>query len=238
MTTSNQTIGELTRDSIITAAMRKIGALAKGQTPDSEDLSNGQAALNAMLMGFQSDGMPLWKLTKHNLTMATSTTSYVIGVGQTVNIPYALKLHQVLRVPTVTGTPIPLEQKSIYEYNRLPTNNTGTPVSFAYTPSTNYGTLRIWPAPAATDVSQYTLDLWYQKPFDLFTNASETIDFPQYWQEAVIYGLAVRIAPEYGVPINDRQILEKEASFFYDKALSFGTEDASFFIQPAARIKK
>jgi len=236
MTTSNQTIGELTRDSIIAAALRKIG-FAKGQTPDSFDLADAQVSLNAMLMSFQADGMPLWKLSKYTLTMTANTATYTIGVGQTINIPYALKLHQVLRVPTAASTPIPLEQKSIYDYNRLPTNNTGTPVSYAYTPYTNYGVLRIWPAPATTDVAQFTLDLWYQKPFDLFTTGTETIDFPQYWQEAVIYGLAVRLAPEYGVPLNDRQILQKEASFFYDKALSFGNEDASLFIQPTVRMK-
>lgn len=237
MTTSNQTIGELTRDNIISAAMRKIGALAKGQTPDAEDLSNGQSALNAMLMTFQTAGMPLWKLTKYTLTLNSGQSSYNIGMGEAISVPYPLKLHQVLRVPTATGTPVALEQKSIYEYTKLPTNSSGTPVSYSYIPEINAGTLRIWPTPGTTDASQYTLDLWYQKPFDMFTSASETVDFPQYWQEAVIYGLGLRLAPEFGLSLEDRARLEKEASYFYDQALGFGTEDASFFIQPAVRMK-
>ena len=234
MTTSAQTINELTGNTLVTRALRKLGV----SNPTTGNITEGLDTLNPMLMGLQADGMPLWKLTKYSLPLQTATSLYTIGIGQTVNIPYALKLTQVLRVSATQGTPIPLEIKSIFEYNRLPTNNTGVPVSFAYTPKTNYGELRIWPSPSYTDTQNYTLDLWYQKPFDVFVTGDETIDFPQYWQEAIIYGLATRLAPEYSIPLSDRQLLEKEATFLYDKALSFGTEEASFFIQPAARMPR
>lgn len=60
----------------------------------------------------------------------------------------------------------------------------------------------------------------------------DNLDFPAYWTEAVIYGLTYRLAPEYGVPLQDRQTLAAEAKRFLDEALEYSTEDSSLFIQP------
>jgi len=49
MSTSGNTSYEATRDSLIAAAMRKCGALSKGESPDSEDLTNGTEALNGIV---------------------------------------------------------------------------------------------------------------------------------------------------------------------------------------------
>ena len=45
-------------------------------------------------------------------------------------------------------------------------------------------------------------------------------------------GLAWRLAGEYGIPIQDRQLLQKEAMYFHDMAMSFGTEEGSLFLMP------
>jgi hypothetical protein len=48
----------------------------------------------------------------------------------------------------------------------------------------------------------------------------------------MIYGLADRLAPEYGVPLQDRQLLTQQAERFHQTALSFGMEEGSMFFQP------
>ena len=58
------------------------------------------------------------------------------------------------------------------------------------------------------------------------------MDFPRYWYEAVIYGLASRLSREYGIPVQDRQELKQEAEMFHQQALSFGTEEGSLYLQP------
>jgi hypothetical protein len=63
-------------------------------------------------------------------------------------------------------------------------------------------------------------------------SSSDNLDFPSYWTEAVIFGLAWRLSYEYGTPIMDRQELQKAAEFFHTQALSFGTEEGSLFFQP------
>jgi hypothetical protein len=47
------------------------------------------------------------------------------------------------------------------------------------------------------DVTE-TLELVYHRPFEDFDAAGDEPDFPQEWFEALKYGLALRLAPEYG----------------------------------------
>jgi hypothetical protein len=55
---------------------------------------------------------------------------------------------------------------------------------------------------------------------------------PEYWQEALIYGLAHRLSPEFGVPLADRQTLAAEAKRFLDDALEYNETEDSLFFRP------
>jgi hypothetical protein len=92
--------------------------------------------------------------------------------------------------------------------------------------------LSLWPLPTSTEVSAYTLQLTYQRPFEGFTAAGETTDFPQEWQNALIYNLAAELAPEYGVPLEDRKMLHGMAEKHLNTALQAGVEEASFYFMP------
>ena len=50
--------------------------------------------------------------------------------------------------------------------------------------------------------------------------------------EKIVQDAAVRLAPEWGVPLQDRQMLLQEAKMYTEDALMGGQEDASFFITP------
>ena len=91
------------------------------------------------------------------------------------------------------------------------------------------GTINLWPKPADATTS---ITIRYQRPFEDMTSSTDDIDFPPYWTEAIIFGLADRLAPEYGIPLQDRQLLTQQAERFHQTALSFGQEEGSLFFQP------
>jgi hypothetical protein len=231
MTTSGVSIYELSRDNIIAAAMRKCGRLAKGQSPDSTDLTNGMQALNAIIAEFQTLGMPLWARAEYNLTMVAGQRDYTFGVGQTINTAFPLHVQGVVLANASGGAVRTLFPEARDDFNLLNRTSTGTPVSFTYQPKVNQGVLSLWPLPDANAVSDYTVRVTYQRPFDGFTSASETPDFPQEWQNALIYHTAVALAPEFGVPLEDRKLLNQEAKMHLDTALQNAAEDASIFFQ-------
>jgi hypothetical protein len=239
MTTSNSTIFEMNRDQIIAAAMRKAQSLAKGQVPDSQDLTDFTLALNALVAGFQTDGMQLWARKKYTLTMTAGVDTYNFGIGQTQNIPYPLKVHQCILQNTQGTGRIDMEPMSLYDFNLLPQNGTpiaiGQPTNYVYTPGINTGEFKVWPAPDATTTADYTIEITYQRPFDDFVNATDTPYFPKEWTNALIYGLAAIIADELNLSLNDKSYLDKKAEKFHEQALSFGSEEASLFVQPYHR---
>lgn len=233
MTTSGTTVIEMSRDSICAAALRKIGAIALGQTPSATEVTNASEALNNLVAEFQTLGMPLWARKDSTVTMTASVSSYTIGVGQTVNIPFPLKILQAWTVATAGGAIQELWPNPIDTFNRLPTANaTGTPSQYNYQPFINYGVLRIWPQPDATTVADRTLHISYMYPFEGFTAAANTPYFPREWNNALIYGLTDLLAPEYGVPLNDRGMFKKEAKDHLETALDFGMENASLTFSP------
>lgn len=221
MATSGNTSWELQRNNIISAALRKIGALAKGQSADTEDISNGSEALNSLAALLSTDGMQLWKRTEIAVTLVDGQQDYTLDD--------ALKVHQVVLRYAGSDTSYEIQWKSLYDFNNLPTSEGGTPVHYTFTPGIQDGTLKIWPTPDATTATNYSLVAVVQKEFDGFFASSDTPDFPPYWTDALIYGLAARLAPEYGVPLQDRQMLLKEAETYKKMASDFGDDGGSIF---------
>jgi hypothetical protein len=230
MTTSNITIYELNRDKIIAAAMRKLGVLAKGQSPDTEDLTNGMQALNAIIAEFQTLGMQLWSREDYTLTLVEDQSIYTIGLTQDVDIAFPLKVLDIT-LRNSSGGVLNMTSVAKSEFDLLSTQSTGIPNSYTYQPKINYGILSIWPKPDASAVDTYTCEITYQAPLQGFTLSTQTPHFPQEWQQALIYQLAWVLAPEYGKPLPDRNELKEEAKIHLDRALEGGTEEASFFFQ-------
>jgi hypothetical protein len=230
MTTSGQTLFELNRDDIVTASLRKIGALAKGQVPDAEDLTNGTQALNALVAEFQTMGMPLWKRNEYTLTFS-ATNTYTIGVGQTTNTPYPVKIDSAI-LRRSGGSAQDMWQRSRDDFNLLNTSSTGTPVEFTYQPYINYGVLKVWPTPDATNIANSSMEITYRSPIEGFVSATDTPDLPKEWQNALIYGLADLLAPEFGVPIQDQAGFINRAKNHLDIATNWNFDGTSMYIQP------
>ena len=231
MPTSGSTDWALTRDQIISSALRKLGVLASGQSPTTNQVNDASMALNGLVKALQADGMPLWKITTHTFATVADTSSYTIGVGQTLNVPAPLKV--IKATYNRDGShEVPMNIETRYDFFNMPGTSEGTPVTLHYQPLRNTGIIRLWPIPqdALTNIT-----IHYQTMYEDFDGASDDADFPSYWHTAIIYNLAWLLAPEYGIPPSDRNILSKEAMYWKEQALSFGSEEGSLYISPNTR---
>lgn len=230
MATSGSTNWTLNRDQVIAGALRKLGVLPSGGTASSSQVSDASASLNAIVKAFQADGMPLWKLASTTFTVTDGTSSYTIGPSQTVNAVKPLRVIQALY--TVSGSiPVPMNVYNRYDFFDLPqsTSIEGNPVNLYYQPLNTTGTIRLWPTPSN---STTTVTIHYQSMYEDMDSASDDFDFPSEWIQALIYNLAWSLAPEYGIPPTDRNILMKEAEYWHQYVLSMGSEEGSVFIRP------
>jgi hypothetical protein len=232
MATSGSYNWAATRADIIKSALRKIGALGDYESPSANQTTVAALALQAMVKAWQADGMPVWVIKEQGVLCSTLTSgSVTIGLGQAVNVAKPLKVIQAFL--RTSGVDRPMSIYDRQSFNDLINNTiTGVPNIIYYQPMIDTGILSCYPLPDAATQAASQIIIHYQAMFEDMDSDSNDLAFPAEWTEAVIYGLAVRLAPEYGLSINERQQLKMEAKEFKDAALSFGTEEGSLFFQP------
>ena len=235
MATSSVTLLQLSRDSIINSALRKLSVIGEGQVANSQQLSDGAEALNLVLADFQSLGMHLWKRQELGITLVSGQREYVLGTGLAINVPAPLKILQANLALTGSSSRLDMPIISNNEYNNLPTSSTGSPVQVSYQPFIESGTLSVWPVPDSSVPVASQIILTHTSPFYKFTSGSETADCPQEWYHALIFQLALVLSDEFSLPLEERSWLEKQADKRLATALSSSSEETSIFFYPERR---
>ncbi len=245
MTTSAVVTYNATRDQIITRALRIVNDIGEGETADSTKLADNAIVLNHLLKSLQADGMPLWERREYEITYVAGQSSYTVGNSGSFDLT-AIPPMRVWQAwnrkdsGLSTQLDIPLLITTYYDYSMLSSKLQGTtPNQVFYNPpgaiqSTTqpYGTITVFPAPDSSAASTYTLVFVGQKMVDDLTSGSETLDFPSYWINAVIWLLAEQLCRPTGVDLQESQQISAMARKEKDLALSFGTEEGSIKFQP------
>ena len=222
----------LNRDEVIKGALRTLGVISQGQTPDTDQINDCAEALNILVKAWEADGLPLWAIKQTSFPM-TSTASYRIGTGQTVDTAKPLKIYNAWTRDNTSNVDIPMYNMSQQQYDTLGNKqSTGTPTQYYYECLNTYGNFYMYPKPDSSVISNRTAYIRYQAPFADFDASTDYPDFPQEWIRALKWGLAAELAFEFGYPIKDRQQLLGMAEKFKEEALGFGQENASFYFQP------
>lgn len=231
----------ITRDQLISSALRKCGALGETETATSAQLNAGATALNALIKAFSTDGMQLWKLETvvEPFTSFPDTTPVTVGAGvgpTIVTSKSPLKLLGAYRQLIADETKTELGIYTRAEWLNIPTATTeGAPLAVYFQPLKTTGLLSIWPLPDATWQADGQLLLDFHVAVTETTTGTDVLDFPDHWEQTMIYSLAQRLAPEYGVPIAERQLLTQDSERFRKEALDFSNEEGSVFLRPSQR---
>ena len=229
-----------TRDQIITRAMRIIGAVGQGETPQTVAVTEAAETLNDMVKEWESDGMQLWCVKEYNFTPTASTRTYDIGTGATINQIAPLKIIQAWSRSNTNSLDTPILLISRQEYNMLGSKTTeGQPTQLWYNvpgeiaATENVGSITVYVTPDTNYATNYKIYFTGIRPLADFDAASDLIDFPQYWYNAVVWGLAEQLAYEYGVGLSERSMIGKKAEQARERALSYGMEEGHLLLQPA-----
>ena len=93
-------------------------------------------------------------------------------------------------------------------------------------------TLYVWPTPDTTAALKDIKLLSLVRAKDWDTAAGNAL--PARWTDALLYGLASRLAPDYGVSVSEQQNLERRANDFLFKAKGGDSENATYqFVEGA-----
>lgn len=233
------TIYSISRDTIITAALRKLQVVELGTTPDATTVSNAAQSFDIMIKAWQSSGIKLWTINEYTLPLVATQNTYTISPsGSSLTADKPLRVIQAwMRNTSVTpNVDTPLQILSRQEYNTLGSkSSSGMINSIWYDPRVTSGSLVTYLTPDANTATNYQLHFVAQRPMT-DSSGSSSPDFPTEWTQALVWGLADELAIEYGCHVNQRQEIGMRADKYRRELEDWDTEYTSTFFSPDMRI--
>ena len=148
---------------------------------------------------------------------------------------YTSKIQKPMRVTdarrrNTDGNDIPVEVIPRKTYFDLSTkSDEGKVTQIYYNPKISSGNLRVW---QPTDNVGETLRLTVEYPMQDFDSTTDNPDFPIEWGDALIFNLAVVLAPEYGVFGGELAELKALAREYKEELLDYDQEDTYIQFTP------
>jgi len=184
---------------ILQAACRKIGVLASGEALEAAQAQDALAVLNDMLAEWNTRQLMVYTIDRQVFSLAIGQQTYTLGAGGNFNVPRPFKIDMagVIVPGTAGGLPveIPIQLLTDEEYRAVSVKTlaSGWPVQMYVQGNMPLNVLWMWPTPLQN--CQIVLYTWNRTT--AFTNLSDEVVFPDGYQKAIVYNLAVELATEY-----------------------------------------
>lgn len=189
----------MTVTDILRLALIKAQAIKKGEYPSQEELADSLLSMTVMLHSWSARRLMVRATVEESKVLTISDGSYTIGVGAYDIIgskPFSI-VRAFIRDSSNVDTPVDIVSKDIYDAITDKTV-TGRPDMLYYDAglsqqASHYGTINLQPLPDAA----YTLYINSTKPFTEVATVEENMTFEPPYEEAIVYGLAIRLWREY-----------------------------------------
>lgn len=239
----------ITRDQIVSLALRKLGVLEIGDTPDANSIANASMSLNLLIKQLSTEGLRIWKVSELIIPLTASKTSYTLG-GSSSDLMYdslaptvaitdkPLKViqgfYRNIQSTPVIDTPVMIVSKQ--EYNVLGSKySTGTANTIFYDSKKLNGLLYVYLTPDTNAQTNLQLHIVAQMPLNDISLATDIPDFPNEWMNCLVWNLADQLSLEYGVPMNARQEIALRATTYKTQLSDWDIESSSTFFAPDFR---
>lgn len=185
-----------TAQTLITRAMRLMGAIGKGETPDADESADGLTALNAMLDSWQIQRLFVYQVRSETFTWTASQQTRTVGAAGDFVTDLPTRVADDCSF-TVGGIDYPVKLIDIDAWTNIP--NKSTTSSFPWWIYPEYGaalvTLYAYPIPNAS----ITFNLRTWKRLQAFSTLTTALALPPGNERAIAYSLAEEYAPEFGL---------------------------------------
>ncbi|GAC1403862.1 MAG: hypothetical protein NVSMB64_06240 [Candidatus Velthaea sp.] len=174
---------------LVNSSLRLIGAIASGETPNSDEAADGFNALTQLLDSWSADELLVHATRTSVINLSNGVSSYAVTGGRTVKI---------LSADVITGgNTFPVAVVGPDGWAAVPDRNAASSQPRAVYCDYAFPTPAVLVAPIPN--LAMTLNLYCL--FDLATLANSGVTFamPEAYYKALRYNLAIDLAPEYGI---------------------------------------
>ncbi len=190
---------------LIQTALLSIGAIASGETPTASEQTDGLAALNRMLGSWNIDGLIVPARTIAQYPVGVSKQAYVFAAVLAPNVDFASTVPERIETCvyiTAAGIRLPVRLVDLAGWTATTlylTSGTAFPKR-CYVDRSVPGQLTLDFDPAPPSGGSIEIGAWSQ--LAAFAAYSSSVTLRTGYDEAIIYNLARRLAPQFGVPVS------------------------------------
>jgi hypothetical protein len=193
----------MTAQELITASLRLIGGVAPGESLSVSEATDGLAALNRMIGSWSTESLLIHAKVKEELALVPSTATYTMGAGGTFSSVRPQRIEEAfIKVETTTPyAEYPINIVTSHEWANITDKNITSelPSKLYCDDAYPLATATLYPVPTTA----HKLVLWSWKPITALAALTTTVSFPPGYERALIFNLALDLAPEYGRAVSD-----------------------------------
>jgi hypothetical protein len=185
----------MTGQELVESALRLIGVVGEGETPNSEQATNALESLNMIIESWYNEGLAAYISYQESFTITANVGSYTIGPSATWNTVRPVAINKVM-VRDSSGTDYPVELINSSQYWDIASKAVTSSLpryAFYYATETT-GTVYLWPVPTQS----LTAKVNTRKQLGTIT-LSAALTLPPGYNRALKYALALDLADEYRI---------------------------------------
>ena len=189
-----------TAQELILEAHKLLGNKDSGEALTAVEKDDGLVALNDMLDGFSTEGLMIYQVIQETYTWPAATTTRTIGSGADFNTNRPEKIEEGTFFRDSSNIDYPpkiAHNRSTYDAIVDKTVTSTYPELIFYDPSITWGTIYVYPVPAAA----LTLHLNAWRQLQVFDTLTEALSLPRGYARMIKYNLAVELESIVGLPL-------------------------------------
>lgn len=178
---------------IVKAALRKIHVLGQGASLSGELADNGFKALNRMIATWSVQGNMIYSEQFETFPLVGGQSTYTLGAGGDFDTTRVTRISSAYVTQGQTDYIMTRWDKDDYASIPQKDLNGGIPRIFYFDAGFPLSTIRLYHTPGGVS----TITLVDETILDQFTDLDTEFSMPPEYEDALIYNLALRMAPEY-----------------------------------------
>lgn len=185
----------ITGQSVVTGALKLLGVMGEGETPNADLLTDGLDRLNELIDALGTQRLATYASARSTFATTASLGTYAVGPGAAINRVRPSGFESVTYIAAGQTQEIRLTPYTAAMYASIPdkTITASAPYGYYYDPTSPTGSLVLIPTPTAA----VTL-VFYDKTLLTSMTLSGSVTLPAGYARMLRYQLAKAWAPEFG----------------------------------------